>query len=94
MSPGTRPGSERMGIGNEALLERIAELEEALGRAYELLSDMGWHGPSFCEWCEKHAPSEPDGSLLGPVPHAENCGFIIVQHALRAAGGDGEKEER
>lgn len=28
---------------------------------------------SFCEVCEKHAPKDPEGAIIGPVPHDPAC---------------------
>ena len=44
---------------------------------------------SFCEWCERHAPKDQGGSIVGPIPHVSGCLWLAAERAIAKAEGRG-----
>lgn len=62
--------------------ESAALLRHAVTLACQWLSEGV--SSTFCEWCQGDAPRRDyDGLLLGPVSHAPDCPFGLLDDALQ-----------
>ena len=70
---------------NAALIASAPDLLAALRN----LLDHTCGTDSFCEWCERHAPKDHEGSLTGPIPHVSDCLRLAAERAIAKAEGRG-----
>lgn len=73
------------GLRDEAA-NRIEELEAALREARDLLAEYANASGTYCEECDRHAPKNEEGLVIGPVHHAATCPITCFTDALE--GGD------
>lgn len=66
-----------------ALIEAAPDLLVAL----KALLDHTCGTDSFCEWCERHAPKDREGSITGPIPHVSDCLRRAAERAIARAEG-------
>lgn len=53
---------------------KAARADEATALLAALLSVVeNWTVNSYCEECDRHAPKSEDGTLVGPIPHTDEC---------------------
>lgn len=69
-------------IANAHLIAAAPELYEALGILLDLATS------SYCEFCQKHAPKDEHGQIVGEIVHAEDCPYLNAAEALAKARGE------
>ena len=79
------PGRVRPAEAAAALFAAAPDLLAAL----KDLLDHTCGTDSFCEWCERHAPKDHEGSITGPIPHVSDCLRLAAERAIAKAEGRG-----
>lgn len=82
--------SEKADAEERALAEVDGSLIVAAPDLLAALKDLLDHTcgtDSFCEWCERHAPKDRDGSINGPIPHVSDCLRLAAERAIAKAEG-------
>ena len=72
------------GAADAHLIAAAPTLLAACGGAATLLASE-FVTSSYCEICEKHAPKDDEGDLIGPITHTETCDYRVLRAAIARA---------
>lgn len=71
-------------IAHARSLERRLRAAEKCVEALGHLRDGIGMSASYCDMCDRHAPKDIDGNLLGGVEHEDDCPYCKANDAIQA----------